>query len=242
MMVFAHRGSSGAYPENTMLAFRKAVEEGADGIELDVHLSKDGEVMIVHDESLVRTAGIDRQVWELTRCELEKLSAGRTQNDEFGFTPVPSLEEYLCFIGSHKDKVTNIEIKSAPHAYPGLEEKVLSLVARCGLEDNVIYSSFNWLSIVLLKRVCPECRAGLLFAGMSLENMGQLMRSLDIECYHPYFRELNEKMIEDFHENGRAVNVWTVNEPDDIRAMITLGADGIISNYPQRVLDELGRL
>ena len=125
MMVFAHRGSSGAYPENTMLAFRKAVEEGADGIELDVHLSKDGEVMIVHDESLVRTAGLDRQVWELTRCELEKLSAGRTQNDELGFTPVPLLGEYLCFIGSHTDKGTNTGIQSAPHAYTGPEQKVL---------------------------------------------------------------------------------------------------------------------
>ena len=89
MRVIAHRGWSGKYPENTMLAFRKAVEAGCDGIELDVHLSKDGEVMIIHDEALKRTSGMNGAVSEWTRSELEKISAGKTFNDDYGFTPIP---------------------------------------------------------------------------------------------------------------------------------------------------------
>ena len=98
MDIIAHRGFSGAYPENTMLSFQKAVEHGADGIELDVHLSKDGELMIIHDESLKRTTGVDGFVFDYTRSELERINAGKTKNDEFGFTPIPSLEEYLSMI------------------------------------------------------------------------------------------------------------------------------------------------
>ena len=166
MKVFAHRGSSGLWPENTMLSFSKALEEGADGIENDVHLSKDGEVMIIHDESLKRTAGVDRCVYEMTRSELEATSAGRTQDDRCGFTPIPSLDEYLTMMEAHRDKVTNIELKTAPVYYPGIEEKVMDLVARHG---------------------------------------------------------------------------WTVNEHEDMRKAIALGVDGIITNWPGRVLDALGR-
>jgi len=114
MKIIAHRGFSGLYPENTMLAFEKALEAGADGIELDIHLSKDGEVMIIHDEALKRTAGHPGAVSDYKRSELEKISAGKTQNDSFGFTPIPSLEEYLSFMAQHKDKFTNIELKTAP--------------------------------------------------------------------------------------------------------------------------------
>ena len=142
MKIIAHRGFSGVYPENTMLAFRKAIEIGADGIELDVHLSKDGQVMIIHDEALKRTTGLDGVVSDYTRAELEKISAGKTKNDEFGFTPIPSLEEYLAFMAEHKDKFTNIELKTAPVYYPEIEEKTLELVRKFDLEKNIIDSSF----------------------------------------------------------------------------------------------------
>lgn len=241
MKVFAHRGSSGLWPENTMLAFSKAIEEGADGIENDVHLSKDGEVMIIHDESLKRTAGVDRCVYEMTRSELEATSAGRTQDDRCGFTPIPSLDEYLTMMESHRDKVTNIELKTAPVYYPGIEEKVMDLVARHGLEHNVVYSSFNWLSVVKMKRMDPTCRIGLLFSSMPLYNLGVIMRELDVDFYHPDIRDLDEAMMHSFHDNGRGVNVWTVNGHEDIRKAIALGVDGIITNWPGRVLDALGR-
>lgn len=240
--VFAHRGSSGQWPENTMLAFRKAMEEGADGIENDVHLSKDGEVMIIHDESLARTAGVDSMVWDLTRSELERISAGRTQQDRYGFTPIPSLDEYLTFMEEHRDKVTNIELKTAPVYYPGIEEKVLELVRRHGLEENVIYSSFNWLSVVKMKRMDPTCKVGLLFSGMRLYHLGPIMRQLDIDCYHPDFNDMDGGLVKALQSEGRLVNMWTVNETLDIRNAIEWGVDGIITNHPLRVLHEQGRV
>ena len=146
MEIIAHRGYSGKYPENTMLSFRKAVEAGADGIELDVHLSRDGEVMIMHDEALKRTAGREGYIWDYTRAELEGISAGKTKDDSYGFTPVPSLEEYLSMI-KPTGLYTNIELKTAPVYYPGIEEKTLELVSRFGLLDRIIFSSFNWLLV-----------------------------------------------------------------------------------------------
>lgn len=241
MKVFAHRGSSGQYPENTMLAFSKAIEAGSDGIETDVHLSKDGEVMIIHDESLMRTAGIDEYVFNMTRGQLEAVSAGKTQDDRFGFTPVPSLEELLVFMEDHRDRLLNIELKTAPVYYPDIEEKVLELVSRHSLEENVIYSSFNWLSVIKIKRMNPQTRVGLLFSSMSLYNMGHIMRQLDVDCYHPDFHDLKKTMIDDFHNNGRNVNAWTVNEVTDIKDVIQMGVDGIITNWPERVLHEAGR-
>ena len=239
--VYAHRGYSGLYPENTMLAFSKALEAGADGIENDVHLSKDGEVMIMHDESLARTAGLNEYIFNMTRSELEKISAGKTMNDRFGFTPVPSLEEYLCFMKDHKDKVTNIELKTAPVYYPGLEEKVMNLVARYSLENNVIYSSFNWLSVIKMKRIDPSCRVGLLFSGMKLYNQAPIMRQLDIDFFHPDFHDIDEAFVKGMHAEERGVNVWTVNEMEDIEKAASLHVDGIITNFPEKALSLVRR-
>lgn len=239
MDIIAHRGYSGAYPENTMLSFMKAVENGADAIELDVHLSKDGEVMIIHDESLLRTAGVDGLVSDYTRAELEKISAGKTFDDKAGFTPIPSLEEYLSFI---KDTgvYTNIELKTAPVYYPGIEEKTLALVDRFSLEGRIIYSSFNWLSVIRMKQLCPSCSAGLLFDGMKLKNIGSLLRESGIECYHPSFRILDDEAVRELKDNGIRINVWTVNGDEEIKKCIGWGIDGLITNETvkaRKVLD-----
>ena len=117
----------------------------------------------------------------------------------------------------------------------------MDLVARHGLEHNVVYSSFNWLSVVKMKRMDPTCRIGLLFSSMPLYGLGAIMRELDVDFYHPDIRDLDEAMMHSLHDNGRGVNVWTVNEHEDIRKAIALGVDGIITNWPGRVLDALGR-
>ncbi|MGN0906959.1 MAG: glycerophosphodiester phosphodiesterase [Bullifex sp.] len=236
MKVLAHRGFSGVYPENTMLSFEKAVQAGADGIELDVHLSKDGEVMIIHDEALKRTAGVDGAVSDYTRSELEKISAGKTKNDEFGFTPVPSLDEYLCFMADHRDLVTNIELKTAPVYYPEIEEKTLALVRKYDLEDNIIYSSFNWLSVLKMKGLTGKSRFGLLFSGMRLYHQAPLMRDLSLDYFHPDFNDLTDEIVSSFHEGGIGLNVWTVNEVKDIEKCMKWNVSSVITNYPDRAL------
>ena len=241
MKVFAHRGFSSAYPENTMLAFTKAIEEGADGIELDVHLSRDGEVMIIHDEALKRTTGLSGVVSDYTRAELEKISAGKTKEDAFGFTPIPSLEEYLTFMSEHKDKVTNIELKTAPVYYPLIEEKTLDLVDRFSLRDNIIWSSFNWLSVLKMKKLAPEMEAGLLFEGMSLYNMAPLFKEFNLEYFHPSFENLTPEIVKGFKEGSVGLNVWTVNDEEKIKKCLSWDINALITNYPDRALSILNR-
>ena len=243
MDVIAHRGMSGTYPENTMLAFRKAYEAGADGIELDVHLSRDGEVMIMHDESLKRTAGIDSLLMEHTRAELESISAGKTKDDSYGFTPVPSLEEYLSWV---KDTglYTNIELKTAPLYYPGIEEKTAALIRRFSLEDRIIISSFNWMSVMRMKEIAPELRYALLFSGLDLKRMGALFSDMGMAYYHPDQKLLSDELIEDLHAHGVAVNAWTVNDEERMRWCLEHGCDGVITNFPdiaRRVVDDSKR-
>ena len=229
MDIIAHRGFSGSYPENTMLSFEKAVENGAAAIELDVHLSKDGEVMIIHDEALSRTAGKDGFVFDYTRSELEKISAGKTKGDKFGFTPIPSLEEYLAMI-KETDLYTNIELKTAPVYYPGIEEKTLELVSRFGLEDRILYSSFNWLSVLRVKEIDSTARIALLFDGLRLLNMGTLMSSMGVECYHPSLSILDDQVVSDMKAHGVKLNVWTVNDEEGMKRCIDWNIDGLITN------------
>ena len=236
MKIIAHRGFSGVYPENTMLAFRKAIEIGADGIELDVHLSKDGQVMIIHDEALKRTTGLDGVISDYTRAELEKISAGKTKNDEFGFTPIPSLEEYLAFMAEHRDKITNIELKTAPVYYPEIEEKTLELVRKFDLEKNIIYSSFNWLSIERMQRLGTISETGLLFSGMKLYNQAHIIKSLGINYFHPDFNDLTDEIVKSYLDNKIGLNVWTVNEIEDMKVCLSWNIDGLITNFPDTAI------
>lgn len=231
--IFAHRGFSGMYPENTMLSFSKAVEAKADGIELDIHFSKDGEIMIQHDEAMRRTSGLDGFIFDYTRSELEKINAGSLFDNRFGFTPIPSFEEYLDFI---KDKkiVTNIELKTAPVYYDRIEEKAVDMVYRAGLEKSVIFSSFNWLSIVRLHKIAPELPVALLI-DQRLYNMGPLFKREGISYFHPSHGTIDIDTVKDMRSNGVGINVWTVNDEADIITALNLKVDGIITNYPDRV-------
>ena len=231
MKIIAHRGWSGEYPENTMLAFKKAAEVKADGIEMDVHLSKDGEVMVIHDEALIRTTGKEGIVSDYKRSELEKISAGKTKNDSFGFTPIPSLEEFLDFL-KDTDLMVNIELKTAPVFYPTLEEKTLGLVKRFGLENRVIFSSFNWLSIMLLKKLAPEIPGGLLIGNPKIKNIGYAIKETGFDAYHPDFALLDDEAVKELQANKVAINVWTVNKEEDMKKCQKWGVDGLITNHP----------
>ena len=216
-----------------MLAFRKAEEAGADGIELDVHLSSDGEVMIMHDEALKRTAGKSGVISDYTRSELEKINAGKTKNDEFGFTPIPSLEEFLSWLKG-TDLYVNIELKTAPVYYPGIEEKTVALVSRFSLEDRVIYSSFNWLSIFILQKLGVKSEKGLLFDGMVLKKIAYALKEDNLDYYHPSFKLLSDEAVKDFKDNGIGLNVWTVNDESEIRQCIKWDINGLITNEPEK--------
>ena len=143
---FGHRGFSGRYPENTMLAFEKAIEAGCDGIELDVHLSSDGELVIIHDERVDRTADGSGYVGKMTLKELRNLDVSASFRGQYGVNRIPTLEEYLA-LAKETGIITNIELKTGVYTYPGIEEKTLAMIDDFGMRDKIIISSFNHYSV-----------------------------------------------------------------------------------------------
>ena len=236
---FAHRGFSGKYPENTMLAFRKAVEEGVDGIELDVQLTKDGEVVIIHDETIDRTTDGKGLVVSYTYDELRKFDASFKFRGQCGFNPIPTLREYFELI-KDKNLVTNIELKTGLNEYFGIEEKVWKLIEEYRLEDRVLISSFNHYSVLRMKSIAPNLKYGLLTETWII-NAGKYTEDVGVKCYHPHFLSMTAENVKELKEHNIEINVYTVNEEKDIRDMIEKGIDIVIGNYPdltKKILEE----
>lgn len=232
---FAHRGFSGKYPENTMLAFQKAIEtRGCDGIELDVHLSKDGEPVIIHDELIDRTCvngtGFvkDYTYEELKQFDVSFKFAGQCEPQH-----IPTLREYFELV-KDKDIVTNIELKTGIFSYPTIEEKVWALIQEYDLKDKIIISSFNHFSVMRMKSLCPDIKCGFLTESWLLKP-GHYVKMSGVECYHPIFCSLDKETVAEVKSQGIEINTWTVNEEEHIRAMIALGVDSVIGNFPDRI-------
>ena len=223
-----------------MLACEKAAEAGADGIETDVHLSKDGEVVVIHDENLKRTCGIDRMVGDCTLRELTATKASATFGGSFDVT-VPSFRMLCSFIKDH-DIMANVELKTGIIYYPGLEEKVAEEVKRWGIEDKVIFSSFNPLSLVVMKRLLPECPAGFLFMkGMNPRHISYITKEAGLDLLHPDFSIIDSEMVKEAKECGLGINAWTINEEAEMDRLISLGVEGTITNRPDMCLRKLMR-
>ena len=236
---FAHRGFSGKYPENTMLAFRKAVEVGVDGIELDVHLSADGVPVIIHDETVDRTCAARGRVGRLTLEQLRALDASYLWRGRVGPCPIPTLEEY-CELAASLPLVTNMELKTNICEYPGIEGKVLELIRAYGLEERVIISSFNHFSVLRMRQLAPELKYGLLSESW-LVGAGRYVHDLGIPCYHPIYGNLTEEHVADLKAYGLEINTFTVNTEEDVERLAALGVDGVIGNYPDMAKAALGR-
>ncbi len=234
---FAHRGFSGNYPENTMLAFRKALEAGCEGIEFDVHLTKDGEIVIIHDEAIDRTSGQHGLVKDMTYAELCRVDFSYRYAGLVPFQRIPTLREYFELVKDW-DICSNIELKTGVYEYPGIEQAVYNLIQEYHMEDKVIISSFNHHSVMRMKAIDPAIPCGFLSETWILD-VGSYIESHQVEAYHPQFHMLTDAETADLKAHGREINTWTVNTPEDIREMIRLQVDGIISNFPDRVNQEL---
>lgn len=159
---FAHRGASAVCPENTMAAFRKGLELGATGIETDVQMTKDGGLVLIHDETLNRTTSGTGYVKDHTLAELLEVDAGSWFGPEFKDERLPLLEDLLDLLQG-RDTILNIELKNGTFLYPGMEEKVIAAVRDFKMSDRVIFSSFNHYSLAYCQSLAPEIRTGILY-------------------------------------------------------------------------------
>ncbi len=242
LSVTAHRGASGYAPENTLSAVRKALEIGVDRIEVDVQQTSDGVVICLHDKTLDRTTDSKGKVKRKTWAELQQVKAFGKFQTEFPNEPVPSLEQVFELMDGTTEFV--IEIKAGRSTYPGIEDNVVALIRKYKAEKWALVHSFNDRVLEYISDHHPEIRLQKLF--VSKPNWLPLM--LDFSLHYGALRDYQyveafgvslsgttKHVVEKAHRMGKMVHVWTVNEEQDMSAMIALGVDGLISNYPDKV-------
>ncbi|MBD2869185.1 glycerophosphodiester phosphodiesterase [Paenibacillus arenilitoris] len=234
---FAHRGASAYCPENTIAAFKKALELGATGIETDVQLTKDGRVVVIHDESLARTAGLNRLVKDTGYDELQTLDAGGWFAPEFRGERIPSLEQLLLLV-SDTGTIVNIELKNGYVQYPGLEQKVIDLVREHQMTERVVISSFNHYSLALCKQLAPEIRTGILYME-GLYRPWDYAMSLHADALHAFKPAVTAEWVAEAAAHGIDYHPFTVNDREEMERLIDCGVAGIITDYPDRLAEAL---
>lgn len=238
--VWGHRGASGYAPENTLISFEKAMEMGADGIELDVQMTKDGQLVIIHDETINRTSDHVGWVKDFTLEELKQFNFNKNF-PELGVQRIPTLREVFELIYPC-DLVVNVEIKSNIIPYPGIEELVMKTVEACGMKERVVYSSFNHKSCVRLRELDPEAYIGFLFEDGFLD-VAEYVRKHKGNALHPALYLLQDpQFMTDARKYGLDVNCWTVNEKEHMLLGCRMGLTSLITNYPdvaRNIVDSL---
>jgi glycerophosphoryl diester phosphodiesterase len=237
----AHRGASKIAPENTLAAFEKADEVGADGIEFDVHLSADGVPVVIHDATVDATTGSSGRVRDMTVSQLKRLDAGSTFDPAFAGERIPTLAETLETFGERL--LLNIELKEMSVFDRGLEQTVVDLVEEYGLQDRVFFSSFNPFALRRAQDLAPRIPTGLcyIYARRPFLHLASLIMTRRNAAFHPYHPIADEQHIGWARAHDKRVNVWTVDDPADMRRFIRWRVNGIITNVPsilRQVLEE----
>lgn len=224
--IIAHRGYSSMYPENTLAAFEGALDLGVDYIELDVQMSKDGELMLLHDDDLLRTTGVSGLMSEFTYEELSALDAGSWFSSSFAGEKIPTLQEALELIKDSGCKVY-LELKDIGDV-PGFAEKVLETAKQCGMLESCVFASFNYTYLQTIKEA--DNAAQILYNTSSAKE--SLVTDFPADYYGLSVTTVNSGVIRAIHEAQRKVFVWTVDAPEQIKSVLEMGADGIVSNKP----------
>lgn len=238
-LVIAHRGASYHAPENTMPAFQLALEQGADGIELDAKVTADGHVIALHDPTLERTTDGHGRPGDWTLERLKALDAGAWMGRVFRGTPIPTLEEILESLAGRL--LINIELTNYRTPGDGLVERVVDIVRRRGLQGRVLLSSFYRGNLAAAKRLAPEIPVGHLTGPTRLAAIDWLRGSpVTPEAVHVHTSFAMAWAIRRWRGRGRRVLVYTVDRPEAMRRLVRLGVDGIITNNPALARQTVG--
>ena len=238
--IFAHRGASAHAPENTLAAFELALAQGADGIELDAKLSADGHVVVIHDATVDRTTDGQGRVKDMSLAELRSLDAGGFFAEQYRREKVPTLEEVFEALG--KRMFVNVELTNYNTPGDHLVESVCMLVKKCGLQKQVLFSSFFASNLSKARGLLPEVPRGLLaFNGL----LGVWARSFGFafgryQALHPNLKDVTPQQVQRVHRLKRRVHVWTVNTAEDMRRLFNWDVDGIFTDDPQLAVQVRG--
>lgn len=237
--IWGHRGSSHTYIENTLAAFSQTIKDGAEGIELDVQRTKDGKLVVYHDENLKRLTGLDKFLWELTWKEIQELTLS-TKNKKINYpnisnTKIPILEEVLNFM-KETDLRINIELKNSLNFYPGMEKEIVELVDEMAMQKQVLYSSFNHASMHKMSALVGSKYCAILTSDIQHDPI-KYIQATNVGAYHPMINSLqNVQLLKAYQKNNIKVHVWTADEEAHIYAGLLLGVDAIITNKPKKAI------
>jgi glycerophosphoryl diester phosphodiesterase len=240
-IVFAHRGDCAHAPENTLAAFKMAADKGATAIELDVNLSSDKQVIVIHDASVDRTTNGNGNVRSLPLAALRDLDAGAWFNEQFRGEHIPTLEEVFATLG--KRIFINVELKDFVAPGDDLVPNVVELVKKFGLQETVMFSSFYQRNLLIAKRLLPEVSCGLLalpgFLGWPARTFGY--RRKEYQAFHPNSKNVTLGLVNRAHAAGKRVHVYTVNDVEELKRLVGIGVDGIFTDDPAQALKVLGK-
>ena len=217
VLKIAHRGASYYAPENTIEAFKKALTLRADAVEFDVHHTKDGQIIIMHDYNVKRTTDGAGLIKDLTLKQIKKF---HEPNGE----PVPTLQEALNLL--KKKCICKIEIKDK-----GIEKKVLKIIKKNRMTKSVIITSKIFSVLKKIKKMEPKIKTETIFSKFSMKDMVKETKKFNADFIAPHYSKTNKKFIEEAHKNGLKVYVWTINTKRLFDKMKKMGVDGITSDY-----------
>jgi glycerophosphoryl diester phosphodiesterase len=253
VLTIAHRGGGGLWPENTMYAFSRAAELGVDVIEMDVHSTQDGQLVVIHDETVDRTTDGTGRVREFTLAQLKELDAGYAWTPDNGTSfpfrgrglTVPTLAEVFT---AFPDRAINIEIKQSQ---PSVIASLSRLIRDCKMAERVLIASVDTNTLKEFRRLCPQVATSAgeqetrRFYGMHLARLGRLCKAPAHAFQVPQYSDGREVVTRSFlnaaHGRNMEVHVWTINDTEDMQRLTDTGVDGIVTDYPDRLLSVLGR-
>ena len=235
-LILCHRGAKNYAPENTLGAFKTALELGADGFELDTQLTSDGHVVVFHDTTVDRTTNGHGKLSRLPLADLRELDAGSSFSEEFRGEKIPTLDEVFEAIG--KRAIINVELKNFSTPFDNLAEKVCEVIRQHGIQKNVMFSSFLPWNLKKTARILPDVPRGLITAkdwrGVWGRSFGFYFGNYD--ALHPYLGNVTPQQVHRVHKLKRKINVWVVNREEDLRRLFSWGVDGILTDDPQLAL------
>jgi len=233
-LIFGHSGAQAYAPSNSLPAFERAAQQNAHGTELDVHRSKDGYPVVLHDFTVDATTNGTGRVADLTLAELKALDAGSWFAPEFAGVQIPTLDEVFDLVG--KQLFINVEIKSMSQETDGVEQVVADCILRHNMKERVIVSCFNPLALRRFREIMPDVPLGFLYGIDTPEAIWKLIEGFEVEAIHPEASLIHADVVAKAHALGQKVNAWTVNDVDEARQLANLGVDAIITDVPDQLL------
>ncbi len=239
-LVIGHRGGGGHAPENTLAAFRQGLAMGADGVECDVHLSRDGRIVVIHDATLERTSNGTGRVRDLSLAELQALDAGSWFGGEFAGERIPTLEAVFEVVRAAtrergRDLRLVVELKHGDDVYPGMEEALVRAIAGTPMVDQIEVIAFDHLAIARIKERAPGLRVGVLYDGRPVDSTSMAIAA-GADLIGPSVKWVDAREVSRARAAELGIFVWTANSEDAMRRMLNLGVTAVGTDYPDRLL------